>query len=231
MIYKFIKILLFIALTVSLPATAMAQADKSKKEKVQKKQKSKKAKKKIKKKNKKTKNKKKKVSKKKLKKKRVKKSSKKRYKKKVSKIKRLNSKKSVKKVKIKEKKKHEQWHYILGWGNEAFSVGLAHISYVSSGGFWRLEKSFHTVLGDATFGAEENAYSLNALLSMNIKLFNRLTVSVKGGPSLRHVGLGTSSTTEFYNYGASLDLDLDERGQYGLFFYADLVGFAFIHKF
>jgi len=159
--------------------------------------------------------------------------------KKIKKVKRVKKTKKQRKVKKQKKlnkikkpaKPENRWHYLLGWGNEATTVGVAYTTKLSDGGFWRLESGFNTVVGDATLGAENNSYSLNALLSMNATFFSRLTLSIKGGPSLRHSGFGLDASTKYYNYGASLSLDLDKRGSYGIVFYADVVGITYRSKF
>ena len=143
-----------------------------------------------------------------------------------------SSKKKSKKKRVKKPKPIKcELHYLVGWGNEAVTAGIGYTKALSSGGFWRLETSFNTAIGDETLGAQKNAYSVNALLTMNVTFFRRLRLSLKGGPAIRHQGLGVDATNEYYNYGGTISLDLDKRGVYGLFYYADAIGMGYVKKF
>ena len=93
-----------------------------------------------------------------------------------------------------------------------------------------LELSALLGLGGPSSVLQTNAFSLNALLAYKINL-GSLSVSLKAGPALRHAGTGSEAVSYFYNYGASIILDLEERGKFGLSYYADAYGISYTFVF
>jgi flagellar biosynthesis GTPase FlhF len=138
---------------------------------------------------------------------------------------------AAKKRRLDPKVSHGEWQYLGGFGHANISAGVNHQSFLSSGGFWRLETGINTAVGDLSLGAAINNYSINALLSANLTLFNTLTFTAKAGPSFRHKGLGVDASNEYYNYGGAISLDLGDRGSYGFSYYIDMIAIAYIKKF
>lgn len=139
--------------------------------------------------------------------------------------------KAAKKRLLDPKEKHGEWQYLAGFGNGSVVAGINYQSFLSSGGFWRLETGLNTAVGDLGLGVSINDYSVNALVSANLTFFDTLTLSLKGGPAFRHTGLGIDATNTYYNYGGAISLNLGDRGSYGFSYYADMIGIAYIKKF
>lgn len=143
----------------------------------------------------------------------------------------LSAAKKSNKAKKKAPLVQKEWYAAIGWGHERVVAGAGYTWDLSSGGMWRFESSFITAVGDKTLGAQTNNYSVNGLLTFNVDLFSRLRFTIKGGPAIRHRGLGVEAANEYYNYGAAIALDLDSRGSYGIYYYPDMIGFAYIKRF